>query len=609
MTSLTDSSKRDLSAFLQQIKDGTIQLPDFQREWRWKNTKVRRLLASVSLSYPIGAVMLLKTGNPNVRFKQRLIEGVDIDNPPEPDSLILDGQQRLTALYQALFSDKPVSTIGSRQRQLKVWYYIDIAKAVESDFRERDEAIIEIPENKKLAKSGQPTLDLSSSEKEYENGLFPLRYIFDPIDWGAGYERFWSGENEDKIGIYRRFQREIIKQFDKYELPYIELSKETPRAAVCQVFQRLNTANESLNVFDLLTAKFAVDNFQLRENWSELKQELTGEQEAHVLQSLTNMAFLTAITLLATAKSGKPGCRSEDINEVTLEEYQHWATKVSEALKNATRLLYELKIFRDKDVPYPTQLVSLAVILVKLGENFRKAGVRRNIIRWYWCGVFSEEYGRNFELTLLGDLEVPNWCIGKDISEPNIIKSAKFTDSRLVNLSTRNSASYRGISALLMHDGCRDFLTGETIDLQKYFDDEIDIHHIFPRDWCKEEGIDSKRCNSIINKTPLAYSTNRKIGNKPPSKYLRLIMKENNLSKDDMDEILRSHAIEPETLWRDDFQSFFKKRKEALLIRIESAMGKPVTRDSVEQKDESDAFEEEEIESQLSQLPLLELDF
>lgn len=609
MTSLTDSSKRDLSAFLQQIKDGTIQLPDFQREWRWKNTKVRRLLASVSLSYPIGAVMLLKTGNPNVRFKQRLIEGVDIDNPPEPDSLILDGQQRLTALYQALFSDKPVSTIGSRQRQLKVWYYRDIAKAVESDFRERDEAIIEIPENKKLTKSGQSTLDLSTSDKEYENGLFPLRYIFDPIDWGAGYEKFWSSINEEKIGIYRRFQREIIKQFDKYELPYIELSKETPRAAVCQVFQRLNTANESLNVFDLLTAKFAVDDFQLRENWSQLKQELTEGEEAHVLQSLTNMAFLTAITLLATAKSGKPGCRSEDINEVTLEEYQHWATNVSEALKNAIRLLYELKIFRDKDVPYPTQLVSLAVILVKLGESFRKAGVRKNIIRWYWCGVFSEEYGRNFELTLLGDLEVPDWCIGNETSEPNIIKSAKFTDSRLVNLSTRNSASYRGISALLMHDRCRDFLTGETIDLQKYFEDKIDIHHIFPRDWCKEENIDSKRCNSIINKTPLAYSTNRKIGNKPPSKYLRLIMKENNLSKEDMDEILRSHAIDPETLWNDDFESFFKKRKEALLKRIEAAMGKPVTRDSVEQKDEGDAFEEEEIESQLSQLPLLELDF
>jgi len=89
---------------------GKIQLPDFQRGWIWDDNRIKGILASVAKSFPIGAIMLLETGNKNVRFKTKPVEGVKLDNEVKPDLLILDGQQRLTSLYQTIVTNEVVTT-------------------------------------------------------------------------------------------------------------------------------------------------------------------------------------------------------------------------------------------------------------------------------------------------------------------------------------------------------------------------------------------------------------------------------------------------------------------------------------------------------------------
>ncbi len=105
---------------------------------------MRSLLASVSLMYPIGAVMLLQTGNPAVRFKPRPVEGVTLTSAPEPAQLILDGQQRLTSLDQALMMNDPVTTRDSRRNEIRRYYYIDLGRALDPT-ADRDEAIFGVP--------------------------------------------------------------------------------------------------------------------------------------------------------------------------------------------------------------------------------------------------------------------------------------------------------------------------------------------------------------------------------------------------------------------------------------------------------------------------------
>lgn len=135
-----DSTKESLLAMLKDIRQGKTQLPDFQRGWIWDDDRIMSLIASISLSYPIGNVMMLQTGNEDVHFKPRLVEGVILNDPPEPERLILDGQQRLTSFLQAIYSDGPVDTKDSRGARLRRWYYIDIALAMKSN-GDREEAI------------------------------------------------------------------------------------------------------------------------------------------------------------------------------------------------------------------------------------------------------------------------------------------------------------------------------------------------------------------------------------------------------------------------------------------------------------------------------------
>ncbi|WP_323033244.1 DUF262 domain-containing protein, partial [Paracoccus sp. (in: a-proteobacteria)] len=101
-----DSTKLPLPQVLADIIAGTIQLPDFQRGWVWDDEHVKSLLISIARSFPVGAVMMLDTGG-DVRFQVRPIENVPFkDKVPEPERLILDGQQRFTSLTQVLALDK-----------------------------------------------------------------------------------------------------------------------------------------------------------------------------------------------------------------------------------------------------------------------------------------------------------------------------------------------------------------------------------------------------------------------------------------------------------------------------------------------------------------------
>ena len=272
-------------------------------------------------------------------------------------------------------------------------------------------------------------------------------------------------------------------------------------------------------------------------------------------------------------------CRRRDILRLTVKEYQKWADKVEEGFKRAARFLHREMIFNARDLPYQSQLTALAAIMAVLEDGAITVTARQHIARWFWCGVFGEIYGGPTETQLVRDFsEVSKWVRGGQ-EEPSTIRDAIFQANRLLTLRTRNSAAYKGVHALLMRDGSRDFRTGEPIEEQTYFDDRIDIHHVFPRAWCDRRRIDSTVYNSIINKTALSAGTNRMIGGRAPSVYLQTLQRNAKINKGVMDGILSSHRIPADTLRADDFQGYFEARGNALIERIEKAMGKPASRE------------------------------
>ena len=581
-----------LTDILKDIGRGKIQLPVFQRSWVWDDYHIRSLIASVSQSFPIGAVLTLQAGGTEVSFKTRLFNGVDAEyNQNEPEILILDGQQRLTALYQSLMSGKAVSTQSTQGKEILRYYYLDMNGCLKNEIA-REDAVLSCGEDLQLHTVGEKTIKLSlpntlfsDMDQEYKNEIFPVSKIFDYDDWQMEYQEYWNF-NKDKMKFFNRFRREVIEHFKECRVPVIQIPRETPKEAICLIFEKVNTRGITLTAFELLTASFAVHDFDLSKDWNTRFERL--QEKFPVLEDLESTNFLRALTLLATkANPHVPiSCTRRDILKLTLADYQTWADRVENGFRKAARFLHGQKIFNSKDLPYQTQLVPLAAVLTDLEDLGETKRTQMKIARWYWCGVLGEMYGAATDTRFASDLsEVTAWVKETEkAEEPRTIREANFQENRLPELRTRNGAAYKGVHALVMHDRgkmrCSDFRTEDPIDEKIYFDDNIDIHHIFPKAWCDKQNIKPDDYNSIINKTALSARTNRKIGGKAPSEYLSTIQEEARINQATMDNILTSHLICADALRSDDFERFFEERKKALLQVIEEAMDKKIIREN-----------------------------
>ena len=580
-----------LKSLLEQVENGKIQLPDFQRGWVWDDDRIKGLLVSISRGFPVGAVMTLDAGG-DIRFQSRLIEGATANGTSPTEQYLLDGQQRLTSLYQAMRYAGPVETRdrpgGSRVR--KRWYYVDVQKCLDP-LVDRDDTIISVPEDRVVRSNfGRDVkLDLSSQDREFEQHMIPTEKVIDGMGWGFKYAQYWQKRgghpHGDPFMFFERFNETVLKQFSDYQLPVINLGKETPREAVCTVFEKVNTGGVTLSVFELVTASFAAGSFSLRDDWEARRKRLN--EEFGVLQGIQGDQFLQSVALLATQRrhrkavsENKPpnqtpgiGCKRADILNLRLDEYQEWADRVEDGFRDAAKFLHGQFVFTAGNVPYNTQLVPLAALYVEMGKELATANAQHKLNQWFWCGVFGEAYGSAIETQFGLDLsQVATYVRGGP--EPSLVVQASFIPERLLSLKTRNSAAYKGLYALQMKSGAADWISDKPLSLATWHDEGIDIHHVFPVAWCRsaDPPIPGGLYDSIINKTPIDAVTNRKLGGRRPALYLKRLRRD--IDADKLNRILESHWIDVDSLENDRFGDCFVARGQAMLDLISQTMGK-----------------------------------
>lgn len=590
-----DSTKASLNDLLREIKEGKIQLPDFQRGWVWDDDHIRDLLVSIARSFPIGAVMLLEAGG-EVRFETRPIEGLEDRIPKDraPEKLILDGQQRLTTLTQALALDEPVRTSTAKGKKIRRHYYFDIQKAVDAPHA-LDEAIVAVDENRQLRSDfgRQVDLDLSTTELECRQLHFPCNRIMSSDDWEATLHRVAP----EHFGAYMAFRGQVLAPFRGYQLPVILLKKETSKEAVCLVFEKVNTGGVQLSVFELITASYAADGYNLRDDWfgSKLRKVESRRERLEndaLLAGTEATEFLQALSLLhtheirkadlAAGKTGKQvrpvSAKRADVLQLPLAAWQQWADDLEAGFRNVARFLRKECFYSRRELPYSTQLVPLAAVLTRLDDRWREPRIYEKVARWFWSGVLGELYGGAVETRMANDFdELLRWFEDDD-ALPRTVRDANFQPERFDTLRSRLSAAYKAINVLVLREGSKDWFWKATITELDADEVALDIHHIFPRDWCEERGIVKDRYDSILNKTPLSYKANRKVGGAAPSSYLPRIQTEKQVQLDDaaMDALLASHALSPDLLRQDAFDDFLEDRRRRLSRLVETAMGKPV---------------------------------
>lgn len=590
MSSTFKSNDTAIGDILKNIENGQIQLPDFQRGWVWDDHRIKALIASISNAYPVGALMFLEfSENGEIRFKYRPFTGATATNIPE--ILVLDGQQRMTSIFNSLYSRKPVLTRTEKNKEIKRYYYLDIEKSLNST-TDRVDAVLSIPEDKIIRTNfGRDIeLDVSTREKEFANKMFPLNIVYDLMefmDWLNGYQKY---HNYDAVisQQFSEFNKDILNPIQSYKVPVITLGKNTTKDAVCQVFENVNTGGVSLTVFELVTATFAADNFELRKDWEDRMKKMIdasalsyANHDQALLKVVSSSDFLTAITLLDRYYVRQNGgeaisCKKRDVLKLTLDKYQKYSNELTEGFIKASNFMKEQRIFTARDLPYSTQLIPLSVMFTILKSKAQDSTVKQKISSWYWCGVFGEMYGGANETRFATDVSgMMEWIKGG--KEPDTVQRAYFQPTRLLSLQSRLSAAYKGVMALILKESCLDFITGSAMDFTTFLDESTDIHHIFPRKYCEDKKLDKKKWNSIVNKTPLFAKTNRSIGGSSPSKYVQKIINDNRVTEANRNSYLTSHLISVEDLKNDNFDEYFIKRAKSLLNLIGSAMDKPIS--------------------------------
>ena len=567
------------------IDRGDLQLPDFQRGYKWNLDAIRELIVTVLRGYPVGALMALETRHVPIRFRPRPIDGAP-DLNDNPGLLLLDGQQRLTSLYHTLKGEGFVKTVDSRSKPIKRRFFVDLNKVAESDILP-DEAVFSVDKNGKVRSHFGPQIDfpLDNYEAYLKANVVPVSTLLSDKVTDLLLDMASTGNMQRQE--VKAFNNKVVKPLAGYQIPVIRLDRETAQAGVGSIFAHANSAGLQMDVFELLTAVFAAEDpeFDLKADWDRTRVILGNHP---VFMELDRTDFLTAVALYVTAKKGHARGHREDILRLTLDDYIPAAESVRKGIKSAAEFVTVRGMFTAEQIPFPKQLIPITVILALLADTpevFESQDAVDRMNRWFWSGVFGELYSSHSLTTRIAHdcSEVTRWVrAGADgddsVPEPATVQSATFNESRLFSVG-RDSPVHKAIYTLLMARGARDWRTGELFTEQSCVEMKTGFHTIFPGSWCEDNGVDRVLEESVLNLTPMARRTEVVRAGTSPARYLARLMGKSLMDQQEFNKVLASHLLDPELLQAGEPFKFFADRRERFVKMVEEAMGKPVIHD------------------------------
>ncbi len=583
-----------LNVIINRLSDGRFVIPDFQREFEWKPWDIRDLMRSIFLDYYIGSLLLWKGRDRS--FTDLACEPIyGYRGEGSPDHIVLDGQQRLTAMYYT-FKAPDVSAPGRANRFL---YYIRINEFMMGDF---DEAF-DYDWTKKSEK-----LLTRDYEAQYAQHLFPLRVVgksgFALANWVQGYERYWRKRAEEASEKGLTNEAEEAKSWadyavtfgehlkgitEEYQIAYIELDSDLELDKVCDIFTQINSRGVRLDIFDLMNALLKPKGLQLKHMWRSAQPRLefaeSQRMNVYVLQvmSILKQSYCSPKYLYYLLPGHEKTVRNRDGSlrkQVLVEderEFNELWRKAVDALDRAIELLrhpQEYGAISPRYLPYVSILPAFAALQVAartLPAN-RQLEASRKIRQWYWASIFTNRYSGSVESTTARDyLDVKAW-FDENAAEPGLISEfrSQFRTLDLKRETKRGTSIYNGIFNLLVLRGARDWMTGNVPSYQ-----DLDDHHIIPKEWGQQHNL-GNLVDSVLNRTPLTTETNRKvIRNRLPNEYIPELIEENEEAT--VRAILESHFISPiafDILLRnpfslDDFEDFLDERKRTIFEAIE----------------------------------------
>lgn len=597
---MKDAQKPDhisLNTLIGRIREGRFVIPDFQREFEWKASDIRQLMKSIFLDYYIGSLLLWK-GKPE-NFKALSCEPIyGLEGNGAPEHIVLDGQQRLTAMHYVFFL--PNKNLPNRRSRFIFFVHVD-KFMTDND----DEAF------------GHDTLSkrwinlLANRETQFNSHIFPLSILgggrFDFPNWVQAYEKHWSdraalseqegdsqgaAEAKGNAENAQRFGQRIGDIADQYQISYNELNEELPIDKVCDIFTQINSQGVKLDVFDLVNALLKPKGLQLKHMWRHAAKRLefveSEKMNVYILQvmSILRQTYCSPKYLYYLLPGqekiirNSDGTRGRETLVETVHEFEdQWDKAVAalEASINVLRHPQEYGAISSSYFPYISILPCFAALRTHIGTlpANRQLDAQRKLRHWYWASVFNSRYSGSVESTAARDfLDLKAW-MEDDAAEPALIRefAERFRRLELRNETKKGSSIYNGVFNLLVIQGARDWMTG---NIPQH--GGLDDHHIVPDSW-GTKNIKGDLIHSILNRTPLTAETNRHvIAHRLPNEYLPELIKAN--GENTVRSVLESHFVSPAALaillrdpfGPDDFEAFIAERQRTIQAAIENLL-------------------------------------
>ena len=519
-------TSRKIDRLINRIEEGDIKIPAFQRGFVWGQDQVLELLDSIYRDYPIGSILLWNT---NERLKSsRNIGGFLIpDREPEyPVNYVLDGQQRLATIYAVFCKDRRRDPQNAR-------YDID---------PEIFEIYFDLDDDKFV-----PDWDLVNGHANLKmTSLLDVNKFFEDVN-----------RLDEK---YKQKARDLQSKFQNYEIPIITTTKRK-KEEVGIIFERINNTGTRLTTLDLMVAWTWGEDFHLRAELDSIKEilDLKGFGETPdkiILQCLSGIVEKTT--------------RTKDILELRPETVRNNMDKLNSSLEKSIDFLStELNVISRDFLPHSHQIVPLTFFFSRVNTPNQEQS--RTLIQWFWKTAFSKRYSGSTDMKMNDDIAFFEKIVNGDYSDMQKYSYSVDKPTLMSQRFSQSSPYTRAFLLLLAQKDPLNLVNGNKIDLGTALSEynSKEYHHIFPRTFLKNKGVETEKINSLCNFTFLPADANKTISGKSPSDYVFSVTPSRAYS-----EILGSNLmpLRKEIYQKDQYDKFLEERAALILQYLDSVI-------------------------------------
>lgn len=538
----SEAQNRTVKDWLVSIDRGQLRLPSFQRGVAWEPKRVVSMLNTIIHDLPLGVALVLNVGDKEQFVSRALVSAPETNELPTEH--LLDGQQRLTALYRALRDNDKLLT-----------YFVHFPK-LDEDPR-NDEETISIRHFRRWEGSDGTMYPLwvDSPEECLRRGLVPVR-LFDPaaddtsswVQGATGHRE--PGDDVTDIAEFRALSAEVTELRDNlkkligekrevvshFNLPYLRLPATTSKEIALSVFVNMNTNAKPLSAYDIVVAELeGATGQRLKEMEADLDVELP---RLGKYLSLDNAVLQTSALLQGKA----PNQRGYFEMDYTVF-VENWS-KMTRGLRRAIETVESLRIFDGERLPTAIPIPVIAALLADEPETGDRRGLVDKIVRRYaWRSFFTNRYEATAATRAAADHKGLTLLLGGDdaavipVFDDDLFPLPNIRELKVAGWAKSKSSVSRAILASANYFGARDFADDTTISAENVTKREY--HHVFPNQLLIEAGIDSMKA---LNCVLITWKTNRTIGRLDPITYLEK-RAENAPDTRDIKERLESHLV------------------------------------------------------------------